>query len=126
MNTTINAAQNADNKKRKIDEKQVSSFLKKQNKKGKLSTYSFVKADPTIVTPNKNFKDVTLTQMGQVGVKEPPPPKEKIISKNRKFVAGSIVMINGHNFDHYKFSSVISAPTLYGVVLKDQSDAGKK
>ena len=63
--------------------------------------------------------------MGQVGVKEPPPPKEKIISKSRKFVAGSIVMINGHNFDHYKFSSVISVPTLYGVVLKDQSDAGK-
>ena len=112
--------------KRKIEEKHVSSFLKKQNKKGKLTTYSFVKSNLSIVTPHETLKDATLTQMAEVVFKEPPssPTKKKIIKKGR-FVAGSIVMINGHNFDHCKFSGVVSALTLYGVVHKDQSELGQ-
>jgi len=34
-------------------------------------------------------------------------------------------MINGHNFDQDKFNSGVSAPTLYGVVHKEQPEADR-
>ena len=61
--------------KRKADPKLVKAFIKK-NKKARPSTYSFEIADPSVVTPLKKMKDVTLTQMGQVEVKEPPHQKQ--------------------------------------------------
>ena len=60
MSKNIIPASDAKNK-RKVEEKHVSSFLKKRNKKGKLATYSFVKANPSIVIPPKILRDVTLT-----------------------------------------------------------------
>ena len=46
------------------------------------------------------MKDVTLTQMKEVTVIV---KKEK--HKKSNFPLGGIVMINGHNFDNYKFST---------------------
>ena len=102
----------------------MSAFIKNKNKNknNKLSTYTFNPNDPSTVTPIKPLKDVTLAQMKEVTVQEKPskspPPKKS------RYEKGGIVMINGHHFDHYKFSSVQSAPTLYGIVHADQSKAG--
>ena len=118
-NNQITPTSKAESKQTK---RKISGFIKTKNKKSKLSTYTFNPNDPSTVTPIKTMKDLTLTQMNAVTVKvlseKPPPPKKS------RFEVGGIVMINGHHFDHYKFSSVQSAPTLYGIVHVDQTMAG--
>lgn len=69
--------------KRKIGDEHISSFLKKKNKKNKLSTYTFNKPDPSIITPSKTMKDVTLTQMKEVVFTETPHIKQNYIQKRQ-------------------------------------------
>ena len=92
-----------------------------------MATYSFEKNDPSSHTPQNKMKDTTLIQMKTVTPTKPSrnhPSKYKPSKFQRNkiptFSVGGIVMINGHNFDHYKFSSVENAPTLYGTVHQDQ------
>ena len=66
--------------KRKADPKLVKAFINK-SKKARLSTYTFEKADPSIVTPHKKMKDVTLTQMKDEFFETPLLPPTKQITK---------------------------------------------
>ena len=69
--------------KRKADPKLVKAFINK-SKKARLSTYTFEIADPSIVTPHKKMKDVTLTQMKDEILKPPSSPQPNKLQKRRR------------------------------------------